>query len=155
MSAAKSKAAEPLNAADLIVWSVGGSDGGFADGAGDQALFKAPRGIAVDPVRDVVLVADTGNHRVRESPCPLPTRAYPLLSRVHSLLFRSSLPATNTDTEVFVGWQVLCSKPNEPLNLSLSLHVAWVLLCVQTWCRRSQGQVLLDTKARCAEAVGY
>lgn len=38
--------------------------GVFADGTGDQARFKSPCGIALDPEGNI-LVADTGNNRIR------------------------------------------------------------------------------------------
>jgi len=45
------------------VSTVAGSDKGFADGAGGQAKFDTPTGLAF--WQDRLLVADTGNHRVR------------------------------------------------------------------------------------------
>jgi sugar lactone lactonase YvrE len=43
----------------------GGSTSGSADGAGAEARFKTPRGLAVD-ASGTVYVADTGNHRIRK-----------------------------------------------------------------------------------------
>ena len=40
-------------------------DQGSADGASWQALFDSPRGVAVAPKGDMVVVADTGNHCLR------------------------------------------------------------------------------------------
>jgi len=42
----------------------GGSQAGYKDGFGLDALFKSPASVAVDPAGNVY-VADTGNHRVR------------------------------------------------------------------------------------------
>ncbi len=42
----------------------GGGWSSFADGAGTSALFAYPQGVAVD-ASGVVLVSDTGNHRIR------------------------------------------------------------------------------------------
>lgn len=42
----------------------GGAVGGYADGTGPQARFAAPAGIAIAPDGSL-LVADTGNHRLR------------------------------------------------------------------------------------------
>ena len=39
--------------------------GGFADGAGDQARFNAPAGIAVDRIGQI-FIADRDNHRIRK-----------------------------------------------------------------------------------------
>jgi len=38
---------------------------GFADGVADQARFSAPLGLAFDATRNQLIVADSGNHRVR------------------------------------------------------------------------------------------
>jgi DNA-binding beta-propeller fold protein YncE len=38
---------------------------GFADGAGDEAAFSAPAGIAVD-ANGQIFVADRDNHRIRK-----------------------------------------------------------------------------------------
>ncbi len=39
---------------------------GFKNGKGTAASFKSPRGIAFDPIRRVLYVADTGNSAIRE-----------------------------------------------------------------------------------------
>ncbi|HEX3108715.1 MAG TPA: SMP-30/gluconolactonase/LRE family protein, partial [Thermoanaerobaculia bacterium] len=41
------------------------SKSGYADGAGAQALFKQPFGIAYDATQNVIYVADTGNNTIR------------------------------------------------------------------------------------------
>jgi len=46
-----------------LVSTLAGGDRGFADGAGKDAKFDTPSGIAV--WQDKLLVADTGNHRIR------------------------------------------------------------------------------------------
>lgn len=53
-------------APDGVVTTLAGTGArGFRDGAAAQAQFAAPMGIAVDPSGDI-LVADSGNHRIRE-----------------------------------------------------------------------------------------
>jgi DNA-binding beta-propeller fold protein YncE len=38
---------------------------GFKDGVGSAAIFRYPRGIAVNRTSGVLYVADTGNHRIK------------------------------------------------------------------------------------------
>lgn len=40
--------------------------GSFADGTGDDALFKCPYGIAIDPTNTILYVADSANNRIRK-----------------------------------------------------------------------------------------
>lgn len=47
-----------------LAWWSGSEGGGFADGASGAAKFSEPGGLTVDRT-GVVLVADTGNHRIR------------------------------------------------------------------------------------------
>jgi hypothetical protein len=47
-----------------VVTTLVGSTSGYLDGAGTNARFSAPRGVAVDSAGNVY-VADTGNHRIR------------------------------------------------------------------------------------------
>ncbi len=51
--------------ADGRVWTIAGSQLGFADGVGSNALFAWPMGIALSG-RGTLLVADTWNQRIRE-----------------------------------------------------------------------------------------
>ncbi|MGH7485335.1 MAG: gluconolaconase, partial [bacterium] len=51
-------------AGDVIVLAGSGKPG-HADGIGVQAQFKEPEGVAVDDMRGVIYVADSGNHLVR------------------------------------------------------------------------------------------
>jgi sugar lactone lactonase YvrE len=51
-------------APDGSIKSIAGGVEGFANGAGDQALFDSPSGIAIAPNGDLI-VADTGNNRIR------------------------------------------------------------------------------------------
>ncbi len=53
-----------INADGSVVTIAGGSTPGFVDGAGAQARFNAPRGVAIDNLGNVY-VADTGNSSVR------------------------------------------------------------------------------------------
>ncbi|MEO6656025.1 MAG: hypothetical protein ABIO36_08065, partial [Pyrinomonadaceae bacterium] len=46
-----------------MVATIAGSTNGYADGVGDQAKFDTPSGVAI--WQDKLLVADTGNHRIR------------------------------------------------------------------------------------------
>lgn len=39
---------------------------GFADGGAQMALFRAPEGVAVSPSGDWIVIADTGNHVLRQ-----------------------------------------------------------------------------------------
>ncbi len=39
---------------------------GFADGGANQALLRAPEGVAVSPTGDWIVIADTGNHMLRQ-----------------------------------------------------------------------------------------
>ncbi len=50
-----------------VVHTLGGSGSprGFKDGAGTQAAFTKPTGVAVDPNTGTVVVADTFNHAIR------------------------------------------------------------------------------------------
>jgi len=43
----------------------GNGNPGLADGAGAAAQFKEPQGIAIDPARSLIYVADTGNNVIR------------------------------------------------------------------------------------------
>lgn len=43
----------------------GGAGSGFKDGVGITALFNIPRGLAIDK-KDIIYVADAGNHRIRK-----------------------------------------------------------------------------------------
>ena len=43
----------------------GSGEGGFADGVGAAAQFNCPAGLALDPATGHLLVADSGNHRIR------------------------------------------------------------------------------------------
>ncbi|WP_373044842.1 N,N-dimethylformamidase beta subunit family domain-containing protein [Vulgatibacter sp.] len=56
-----------LNDPQRTVITVAGSMGqrGSADGAGDEARFFLPMGLAIDPLTSDILVADAGNHRIR------------------------------------------------------------------------------------------
>ncbi|EKX48859.1 hypothetical protein GUITHDRAFT_105483 [Guillardia theta CCMP2712] len=52
-----------------VVDTVAGSDdsgAGFADGEGPNALFNHPEGLAMSPDGSFILVADSGNHRIRK-----------------------------------------------------------------------------------------
>ena len=54
----------------LCLWAVvstlaGSGSAGFADGAGAQAAFKSPHGVAVDAAGNV-FVADASNHLIRK-----------------------------------------------------------------------------------------
>src|SRR5947209_2096336 len=47
-------------------WLLAGSGKpGLVDGRGGQAQFNEPRGVAVDDARNVIYVADSGNHAIR------------------------------------------------------------------------------------------
>jgi thiol-disulfide isomerase/thioredoxin len=46
--------------------AVGSGEAGFVDGAAEEARFRSPQGLSFDPDTDVLFVADTGNHAIRE-----------------------------------------------------------------------------------------
>jgi sugar lactone lactonase YvrE len=48
-----------------VVSTLAGSTGGFADGAGAEAKFYFPKGLAIDGA-DNIYVAEDGNHRIRK-----------------------------------------------------------------------------------------
>lgn len=54
-------------APDGSITSIAGGVEGYGDGAGDKALFNSPSGIAIAPNGDLI-VADTGNNRIRRVP---------------------------------------------------------------------------------------
>lgn len=47
------------------VTTLAGSSEGFGDGDASNALFKSPRGLAIDEIGKKLFVADTGNRRIR------------------------------------------------------------------------------------------
>lgn len=49
----------------MVTIVAGAGTPGFLDGAESTAQFNAPQGIAIDSVRRLIYVADTGNHRIR------------------------------------------------------------------------------------------
>ena len=52
---------------DGSITSIAGGVEGFGNGVGDKALFNSPSGIAIAPGGDLI-VADTGNNRIRRIP---------------------------------------------------------------------------------------
>lgn len=57
-----------IRGADLdagVVFTLAGSTQGFAEGTGPVARFSGPEGICFDPLSGTLLVADTGNRRIR------------------------------------------------------------------------------------------
>lgn len=59
-----STGAPVYNPQGYAVTLAGGNGAGYRDGAGAQARFNSPQGVAVD-ANGTVYVADTGNHRIR------------------------------------------------------------------------------------------
>jgi thiol-disulfide isomerase/thioredoxin len=45
---------------------VGSGEAGFTDGGLEEATFRSPQGLSFDAEADVLFVADTGNHAIRE-----------------------------------------------------------------------------------------
>lgn len=60
----RNNAIRVLRGGQVTTLAGGSKEAGFADGAGSAARFSAPDGVAVGPGGGV-LVADTGNHRIR------------------------------------------------------------------------------------------
>lgn len=55
-----------INVVTGIVSTIAGSDPGYADGPGKDALFNQVYGIALDKQRNILYVADVGNNRIRK-----------------------------------------------------------------------------------------
>ncbi|HUF17351.1 MAG TPA: Ig-like domain-containing protein, partial [Thermoanaerobaculia bacterium] len=49
-----------------LAWIAGTGSPGFSDGAASSARFREPAGIAVDLSRNIIYLADEGNHRLRK-----------------------------------------------------------------------------------------
>lgn len=56
---------KPTPLSNVTVTTLAGSDAGYADGAGGNAKFYTPTGVAVDASGNVY-VADLGNHKIRK-----------------------------------------------------------------------------------------
>ncbi len=54
-----------IGQAGIVSVLAGGGGAGFADGAPAAARFRTPSGLAYDPIRRRLIVADTGNHAIR------------------------------------------------------------------------------------------